>query len=140
MAKIQEHTTKSDCKLALRFLKEIKLYASWRLQGDANLRSRYTTFQNGGLAEYWKSVKNGESNKAIRRLIDVTLTWSRTCEGGSVWACADTELDCSLSYGGGRDIKSMVKSFNGGLAARDYKGSLIFSGERFLEEQKNLKR
>ena len=135
MAKVQKHTIKSDCKLVLRFLKEVKLYASWRWQGDAKMRSQRSKFQDGGLPEFWKAMKNGENHVNIKRMIDVTLTWRDTCEGGTVWSCADIVLDWSLSFDEGRDIKRMVKYFNESLAESERNSILVFSGERLMREQ-----
>lgn len=135
MAKVQKHTIKSDCKLVLRFLKEVKLYASWRWQGDAKMRSRPSKFQDGGLPAFWKAMKNGENHVNIKRMIDVTLTWRDTCEGGTVWSCADIVLDWSLSFDEGRDIKRMVKYFNDSLAESERNSILVFSGERLMRER-----
>lgn len=136
MAKVQKHTIKSDCKLVLRFLKEVRLYASWRWQGDAKMRSQRSKFQDGGLPEFWKAMKNGENHVNIKRMIDVTLTWRDTCEGGTVWSCADIVLDWSLSFDEGRDIKRMVKYFNDSLAESERSSILVFSGERLMREKK----
>lgn len=135
MAKVQKHTIKSDCKLVLRFLKEVRLYASWRWQGDAKMRSIRSKFQDGGLPAFWKAMKNGENNVNIKRMIDLTLTWRDTCEGGTVWSCADIVLDWSLSFDEGRDIKRMVKYFNESLAESERNSILVFSGERLMRER-----